>query len=146
MQKDLGLTGMFCLTLVRSNPGPRISIGRHRGEGGPRAAALCGELAGLGRKRPSRHGLGSGLDWERARVMRNLSTGSERRVGDRDGACDGERRNGDDVERLPPREAVRDGENRSERFLTTAEELQGRSGVEGGRRSGGSRRHRAPKL
>ena len=116
---------MFCLTLVRSNPGPRISIGRHRGEGGPRAAALCGELAGLGRKRPSRHGLGSGLDWERARGTRNLSTGLERRVGGWDGACDGERRNGGDGERFPSRGSEVEGEKETVRVLTTRRSSRG---------------------
>jgi hypothetical protein len=35
----------------------------------PAAALRGGELAGLDRKRPSGHGLGSGLDWEQGRDM-----------------------------------------------------------------------------
>jgi hypothetical protein len=51
--------------------------------------------------------------------MGNSSTGSERWVGDRDGACDGERWNGGDSERFTSRGNEVEGGKETVRVLTT---------------------------
>ena len=72
-----------------------------------RAAASGGELAGVHRNGDSGLDFNSGLGQERARTTRNASRGSFGRVGGRTGACDGERRSGDDDGRLPWQEDAR---------------------------------------
>ena len=57
--------------------------------------------------------------------MRNLSTGSERRVGDRDGACDSERWNGSDGKRFPSRGSEVEGEKETVRVLNTRRSSRG---------------------
>ena len=51
------------------------------------AAAGGGELAGDGRKWPPGLGSGSGWDEELEHAMTNVTTGSRRRVGDREGCA-----------------------------------------------------------
>jgi hypothetical protein len=98
----------------------------------PAAALRGGELAGLGRKRPFGHGLGSGLDWEQGRDTAKPSRAATRAsvAGAKLAAAHGGQRR----RRAPPGEIAREGGEKGSCGFTT---LRRNSG--GGSRSSGKR-------